>query len=64
MLTLICAFSFGAIVRIAVADYHTTCVNHGDQPLSRPRAARGAHRRVRPGHSGLRNGQRLTFDWR
>jgi len=40
MLTLICAFSFGAIVRIAVADYHTTCVNHGDQPLSRQRAAR------------------------
>jgi len=29
VLALVCAFSFGAIVRIAVADYHTTCVGHG-----------------------------------
>jgi hypothetical protein len=30
LLALVCSFSFGAIVRIAVADsYHTTCVGHG-----------------------------------
>ncbi len=31
VLALICAFSFGAIVRVAVADvsYHTACVGHG-----------------------------------
>lgn len=29
VLALVCSFSFGAIVRIAVADYHTTCVGHG-----------------------------------
>jgi hypothetical protein len=30
LLALVCSFSFGAIVRIAVADhYHITCVGHG-----------------------------------
>jgi hypothetical protein len=29
LLALACSFSFGAIVRVAVADYHTTCVGHG-----------------------------------
>ena len=30
LLTLLCAFSFGAIVRLAFADdYHVTCVGHG-----------------------------------
>jgi hypothetical protein len=29
LLVLLCAFSFGAIVRVAFADYHTTCVGHG-----------------------------------
>ncbi|MEA2223516.1 MAG: hypothetical protein QOH83_1892 [Solirubrobacteraceae bacterium] len=30
LLVLLCAFSFGAIVRIAFAvSYHTTCVGHG-----------------------------------
>jgi hypothetical protein len=29
LLALICSFSFGAIVRVAFADYHTTCVGHG-----------------------------------
>jgi hypothetical protein len=30
LLALLCAFSFGAIVRVALADsYHTTCVGHG-----------------------------------
>jgi hypothetical protein len=30
LLVLVCSFSFGAIVRVAVADhYHTTCVGHG-----------------------------------
>ncbi len=30
LMTLLCAFSFGAIVRLAFADdYHTTCVPHG-----------------------------------
>jgi hypothetical protein len=31
MLALLCAFSFGAIVRVATADssYHVTCVGHG-----------------------------------
>ena len=30
LLTLLCAFSFGAIVRVAFADdYHVTCVGHG-----------------------------------
>jgi len=31
LLALICAFSFGAIVRVATADpsYHTNCVGHG-----------------------------------
>jgi hypothetical protein len=30
LLTLLCAFSFGAIVKIALADnYHVTCVGHG-----------------------------------
>lgn len=30
VLVLVCAFCFGAIVRIAIAyDYHTTCVGHG-----------------------------------
>jgi hypothetical protein len=30
MLALICAFSFGAIVKVATADsYHVTCVAHG-----------------------------------
>ncbi|MCW2985972.1 MAG: hypothetical protein JWR63_3542 [Conexibacter sp.] len=30
LLALICAFSFGAIVKVALADsYHTTCVGHG-----------------------------------
>jgi hypothetical protein len=31
VLALVCAFSFGAIVRIAIADvsFHTTCVGHG-----------------------------------
>ncbi|WP_445148569.1 hypothetical protein [Baekduia sp. Peel2402] len=31
MLALLCAFSFGAIVRVATADpsYHTNCVGHG-----------------------------------
>jgi hypothetical protein len=32
LLALLCAFSFGAIVRVALADsYHTTCVGHGFQ---------------------------------
>jgi hypothetical protein len=30
LLALLCAFSFGAIVKVALADsYHTTCVGHG-----------------------------------
>ncbi|HYH88683.1 MAG TPA: hypothetical protein VEX67_05590 [Solirubrobacteraceae bacterium] len=29
VLALVCSFSFGAIVRIAAADYHVTCVGHG-----------------------------------
>jgi len=30
VLALVCAFSFGAIVRVALAtSYHTTCVGHG-----------------------------------
>jgi hypothetical protein len=31
LLVVLCAFSFGAIVRIAIADvsFHTTCVGHG-----------------------------------
>jgi hypothetical protein len=30
LLALLCAFSFGAIARVALADsYHTTCVGHG-----------------------------------
>ena len=30
VLALVCSFSFGAIVRVAVADhYHTACVGHG-----------------------------------
>jgi hypothetical protein len=30
LMTLVCAFSFGAIVRLAFADdYHVTCVGHG-----------------------------------
>jgi hypothetical protein len=31
LLVLLCAFSFGAIVRIAIADvsFHVTCVGHG-----------------------------------
>jgi hypothetical protein len=30
LLAVLCAFSFGAIVRVALADnYHTTCVGHG-----------------------------------
>lgn len=31
LLALLCAFSFGAIVRVATADtsYHVTCVGHG-----------------------------------
>jgi hypothetical protein len=30
VLALVCSFSFGAIVRVAVAaSYHTTCVGHG-----------------------------------
>ncbi|WP_324340303.1 hypothetical protein [Baekduia sp.] len=30
LLALVCAFSFGAIVRVALADnYHTACVGHG-----------------------------------
>jgi hypothetical protein len=28
-MVLVCAFSFGAIVRVALADYHTSCVGHG-----------------------------------
>jgi hypothetical protein len=30
LLALLCAFSFGAIVKVATADsYHVTCVAHG-----------------------------------
>jgi len=30
LMVLVCAFSFGAIVRVALADhFHTTCVPHG-----------------------------------
>jgi hypothetical protein len=29
VLTIVCAFCFGAIVRSAFADYHVTCVGHG-----------------------------------
>lgn len=29
LLVLVCSFSFGAIVRVAFADYHTNCVGHG-----------------------------------
>jgi hypothetical protein len=37
LLAVLCAFSFGAVVRIALADnYHTACVGHGFASGSSP----------------------------
>lgn len=36
LLTLLTAFSFGAIVKAAFADYHVNCVGHGFAPGANP----------------------------
>jgi hypothetical protein len=52
LLALLCAFSFGAIVKVALADsYHVTCVGHGfDAGSSQTDGSFFA--RVEPGCSG------------